>query len=89
MERDELQKTLARLRAELRNGPPLDTGARAQLEGLAHDIEQRLRPDRTEPEALEALAKNLREAIERFEETHPELTAAVNRVADALSRMGI
>ena len=32
---------------------------------------------------------DLREAIERFEESHPELTAAVNRVADALARMGI
>lgn len=89
MERDELQKTLTRLRDELRNGPPLDARGRAQLEGLARDIEQRLHPDRTEPEALEALAKNLREAIERFEESHPELTAAVNRVADALARMGI
>ena len=89
MERDELQKTLARLRDELRNGPALDARGREQLEGLAHDIELRLHPDRTEPEALEALAKNLREAIERFEESHPELTAAVNRVADALARMGI
>jgi hypothetical protein len=84
-----LQDLLGRLRAELRDGPSLDSGAREQLEGLARDIERRLHPDRTEPEALEALAKNLREAIERFEETHPALTAAVNRVADALSRMGI
>jgi hypothetical protein len=89
VERDDLQSTLARLRDALRSGPPLDTSGREQLEGLARDIELRLHPDRTEPEALEALAKNLREAIERFEESHPELTAAVNRVADALARMGI
>lgn len=89
MERSELQTTLARLRDELRGASALDARAREQLEALARDIEQRLRPDRTEPEALEALAKNLREAIERFEESHPELTAAVNRVADALARMGI
>ena len=84
-----LQDLLGQLRAELREGPPLDSGARQQLESLARDIERRLHPDRTEPEVLEALATNLREAIERFEETHPELTAAVNRVADALARLGI
>ncbi|HXK22752.1 MAG TPA: DUF4404 family protein [Myxococcota bacterium] len=89
MEERQLQEMLARLRAELRDGPPLDSGAREQLEALARDIEHRLHPDRTEPEAFEALANNLREAIERFEETHPALTAAVNRVADALARMGI
>jgi len=89
MQERQLQEMLARLRAELRDGPPLDSGAREQLEGLARDIEQRLHPDRTEPEALEALATNLREAIERFEETHPALTAAVNRIADALARLGI
>jgi hypothetical protein len=87
--RRELEQTLARLREELRHGPPLDGRSREQLEQLARDIEQRLHPERTEPEVLEALAHRLREAIERFEESHPELTAAVNRVADALARIGI
>jgi hypothetical protein len=92
MQRDELQQTLARLRDELRSGPPLDPAARDQLDALAHEIERQLHPDRTDAEpleALESLARNLREAVERFEVTHPALTAAVNRVADALARMGI
>jgi hypothetical protein len=92
MDRHELQATLSRLRDELRAGPPLDPTAREQLDALAHEIEQQLHPDRSEPEALEALesiAKNLRQAIERFEESHPALTAAVNHVADTLARMGI
>lgn len=89
MERRELQKTLSRLREELRAGQSLDDEAREQLENLARDIEQVLHPESREPAALDALAQRLREAIERFEESHPALTAAVNRVADALARMGI
>jgi hypothetical protein len=87
--RQALQETLTRLHEELRQGPPLDDEARAQLETLAQDIERALRPGSREPDALDALGRRLREAIERFEESHPALTAAVNRVADALARMGI
>jgi hypothetical protein len=83
----ELQETLARLHDELRTGQPLDDEARSMLERLAGDIEQALHPG--SPDAFEALGQQLREAIERFEESHPALTAAVNRVADALARMGI
>ena len=68
---------------------PLDAEARAQLENLAGEIEQLLRPEAPEPDLLEDLAARLRVAIERFEESHPTLTAAVNHVADALARMGI
>ena len=89
VERDELRKTLARLHEELRGGQRLDAEARELLETLARDIERLLHPGPREPEALEALAQRLGEAIERFEESHPALTAAVNRVADALARMGI
>jgi hypothetical protein len=89
VESTELQKTLGRLREELRGGQPLDPEARAQLEALARDIERLLRPGAREPEALDNLSRRLGEAIGQFEESHPELTAAVNRVADALSRLGI
>jgi predicted molibdopterin-dependent oxidoreductase YjgC len=83
----ELQETLARLHDELQNGQHLDDEARGMLERLASDIEQVLHP--APPDSIDALGSRLREAIERFEETHPALTAAVNRVADALARMGI
>lgn len=89
VERKELRNTLARLHEELRAGQPLDADARELLETLASDIERLLHPGSREPEALEALARRLAEAIERFEESHPALTATVNRVADALARMGI
>ena len=89
MERAELRATLARLHDELRGGKALDAESRALLESLAHDIERTLHPGGAEPDALEALSERLREAIERFQESHPALTAAVNGVADALARLGI
>ena len=90
MKQRELQETLARLHEELRNGQHLDDEARGMLERLAGDIEQALHPASADSvDALDALGQRLREAIERFEESHPALTAAVNRVADALARMGI
>ena len=89
MERKELQRTLASLHEELRRSQPLDDDARELLETLARDIERQLHPGAREPEVLDALGRRLGEAIERFEESHPALTAAVNRVADALARLGI
>jgi hypothetical protein len=85
----ELRETLLRLHDELRSGEPLDEQERGMLERLAGDIEKTLHPGASEPDALEALGTRLREAIERFEQSHPALTAAVNRVADALARLGI
>lgn len=85
----ELRDTLARLHTELRAAKPLDAEARALLEHLARDIEQLLHGAPHEPAALEAMGRRMRAAIDHFEETHPALTAAVNRVADALAHLGI
>ena len=41
------------------------------------------------PPTHRALLDRLRAATERFEESHPDLTAVTNRIADLLSRMGI
>ena len=89
MERKELRATLARLHDELRGARQVDAESRELLETLARDIERALHPGGGGADAIEALGARLREAIERFEESHPALTAAVNGVADALARMGI
>jgi hypothetical protein len=89
MERAELRETLARLHQELRGGRALDDESRRLLETLARDIEQTLHPGGGGADVIEGLAERLREAIEQLQESHPALTAAVNRVADALARMGI
>ena len=64
--------------------------SRALLAELARDIETLLeRSDAGEEEPDGRLVGALRTATERFEESHPELTAVVGRIADALSRLGI
>ena len=88
MERQPLRDTLDQLHAELERNESLDVESREALEGLVGDIREALA--RSEGGSAHAgLIDRLREATRKFEESHPTLTAAVGRVADALSNMGI
>jgi hypothetical protein len=90
MDQRELRETLARLHDELGRSRELDDASRELLERLAADIEARLHPDASDPpDALDLLSERLRGAITRFEDTHPALTTAIGRVADALASLGI
>ena len=81
-----LREDLEKLRRELHEGPELDQETRQMLADLAHEIEQAIeRSAGAEP----SLSDRLREATERFEESHPSLTAVVGRLADMLSGVGI
>ncbi len=80
--RDDLEK----LRRELQHGPALDADTRALLAGLAHEIEEAIERSGV---AEHTLGDRLRAATERFEESHPSLTAVVGRLADLLSGVGI
>ena len=94
MATSELRDHLAQLHEELEQTASVDEASRRLLvEGL-HDIQQIL--DRGESEGDEAkaegepgLVERLRAATRDFEESHPTLTTAVGRVADALSNLGI
>lgn len=82
-----LREDLERLRRELQEGPELDAETRRQLADLMQEIEATIGP---EGEARdESLGDRLRTATERFEESHPSLTAVVGRIADLLSGIGI
>lgn len=81
----ELRKTLETLQRELSEGAPLDPEARRLLSELADDIEALL----AQPAASGPLVERLRAATERFEESHPDLTAVVGRLADLLANLGI
>ena len=89
MAREVLRETLARLDDELQRTRELDDGSRELLARIARDIEDLLQRKSREPEGLEALGERLREAVAQFEESHPALTTAVGRVADALASLGI
>jgi hypothetical protein len=86
-EKERLREDLRRL-DELARSSALDPAARARLAEIARDIEALL--DEGEAgETRESLVERLRSAAEHFEESHPSLTAAVGRIADALAALGI
>lgn len=87
MPRKALREDLEHLHRELAEGAELDPDARALLAELSGDIERLLAED--EPGAAAPLADRLRAATERFEESHPALTAVVGRLAETLSNLGI
>ena len=82
-----LREELEHLHRELSETTSLDPEAQALLSELAGDIE-RLLADKASGSG-EPLADRLVAATERFERTHPKLTAVVGRVADALANLGI
>lgn len=82
-----LRQTLEQLHEELEQADSLDPGSRELLREVMGDIREAL--DRPQTSESASLLDRLREATGEFEESHPRLTAAVGRVADALSNLGI
>ena len=87
MPRNALREHLRQLHHELSQAEELDPEARALLAEVSEEIERLLGEE--EPGPGEALAERLREAAERFEQSHPALTAVVGRLANALANLGI
>jgi hypothetical protein len=87
MPRHALHETLEQLHDELEQTRSLDPDSRAQLEELLVEIRALL--DRSGGGDHASFVERLRQATRHFEESHPTLTAAVGRVADALANMGI
>ena len=84
MSTESLHAALARLHQELTDAPELDAEARRLLDELTADI-ARARgadPGAAHASRLEALAT-------RFEADHPELSAGLRGIADALGRAGL
>ena len=84
-QQEQLREQLAELHAALQGAESLDEESRAQLRALMDDIRLALERGH-EPESL---TRRLREAVDRFEGTHPALTEAAGRVIDALANLGI
>ena len=90
MEDSELRDTLEKLHNELEMTDNLDDESRQRLQHLMGDIRTTL--DRTEPsptEQFQALSDQLSEGIQRYEISHPSLTAAMRHALDILSAAGI
>jgi hypothetical protein len=89
MDRQRLLATLQALRAELANEEDVDTETLARLDQLTKDLERSV--NRGEQTAMRLVAPDssgLKELLLKFEADHPQLSASVGRVADALAAMG-
>ena len=89
MPETQLRTTLEELHQELESAESVDEDARALLVEVLGDIQALLDRSDGESDRDASLGDRLAEATRRFEESHPSLTAAVNRVASALSNLGI
>jgi hypothetical protein len=88
----ELRRKLEELHAALHGAAPVDPESQELLREIQRDVQELL--ERSEGGAGgaahgEGLAQRLRDAVARFEETHPTLTEAAGRVIDQLAKMGI
>ena len=81
--------TISELERELRGVRSLDAESRLVLEQAVQDLRTALQKvDRSAAER-QSLVERLQESVERFESTHPSLTAILGRLIDGLAQMGI
>ena len=85
---DELRSLFDRLHRQIRSADSMDPESREALRELEQYI-HRVLNDPDEESDLAGLAGRLRGEVTRFEATHPELTAALNRVSNALNAIGL
>lgn len=91
MKTDELHHTLQQLHEELGRARRIDPESERLLRELMADI-SKLVGDSTAgnlPAESAGIVDRLVDASKDFEENHPGLVAAIGRLADALSRIGV
>ena len=79
---------LQRLHQELEQPGGVSDTERQQLQELMGDIERVLAEDQPQEEH-HGVGDRVTDAVERFEQSHPNIAFALRRVVDALGRMGI
>ncbi len=90
MEPNELRSKLIALHNELARTGNVDAETRELLEHLSGDIQELLeKPGAPDDRRYGSLSRRLRESLARFETSHPQLTAAMERAIDALVQMGV
>lgn len=90
MSDSELRDTLEKLHEELKQVDDLDDETRQKLQHLMGDIRSALEREEQPPrEHYESLGDQLIDGIQRYEVTHPALTAAMQHALEILSRAGI
>lgn len=90
MDHKQLHEELERLNREIDRTQPSDEEQRQRLKALRDSVQAALDRDHQEnPHPYASLSDLLRESIQQFELTHPNLTLAMDRMLDILSQSGI
>ena len=90
MEKPALRETLQQLHDELEETPQIDDNIRELLHSVMQDIRHVIETQESQPTPHpQSLIDRLEEVTTQFELSHPRLTAAVGRLIDSLSSMGI
>jgi hypothetical protein len=89
MRKEELQATLRRLHVELSRTEGVEPETLERLHELTQNMQQALNQHQEQPGKVASSATGLRDLLLRFEAEHPQLSASIGRVADALAAMGI
>jgi hypothetical protein len=85
---EKLRATLHELEAELREIDSLDEDTRKELAEAALEITRALaRGERSEQ--TDEVAGSLKDRLEEFEASHPQLALIVGRLIDGLGQLGI
>jgi hypothetical protein len=85
---EKLRATLHELEAELRDIDSLDDETRKELAEAALEITRALaRGERSEQ--TDEVAGSLKDRLEEFEASHPQLALIVGRLIDGLGQLGI
>jgi len=85
-----LRELLTELHEELEEDDgPLDAETRALLREARLEIQEALAEERKGTEAVPNARGRIAQAIERFEDRHPDGVALLNRVLEALTHVGI
>lgn len=88
MTTEDLHHTLQELRLELDKAHFEHETARTSASRTVDALEEKLREE-SFMSGDEYLVNELSEALEDFEESHPEITSLVSRVTDLLAKIGI
>jgi hypothetical protein len=87
MSEKEVSEALFNLRREIDGMPTDDPEAKARLEGLLDELEDKL--ESTEDENHLHLIEDMKEVVSQFEVEHPSITGILNQLMITLGGMGI
>ena len=88
MEKTRLLETLDALRAEVAGADEVDPAMVEKLQRVTAELRQSNKDLEPEPVAEDNGPHGLKDLLLQFEAEHPQFSASVGRVADALAAMG-